>query len=137
MKKEYIIGGCIGLIFVIAIIACIIVGLFNKKGSNYIPTVAKIVSLDENGDVIDKFCVYESKGLGFVLFKSESDAIKAKETLNEKNYQYLGHNLKLIIEDYDYNKGEKKHFQNLSHNMGYDGGNSFRGGRGKRQVYRL
>ena len=86
---------------------------------------------NENGDVIDKFCVYESKGLGFVLFKNESDAIKAKETLNEKNYQYLGHNLKLIIEDYDYNKGEKKHFQNLSHNMGYDN-NNFRGGRGKR-----
>ena len=66
---------------------------------------------NENGDVIDKFCVYESKGLGFVLFKNESDAIKAKETLNEKNYQYLGHNLKLIIEDYDYNKGEKNTFK--------------------------
>jgi RNA recognition motif-containing protein len=87
---------------------------------------------NENGDVIDKFCVYESKGLGFVLFKSENDAAKAKETLNEKNYQYLGYNLKLNIEDYDYNKGEKKHFQNLSHNMGFDGynNNNFRGGRG-------
>ena len=51
MKKEYIIGGCIGLIFVIAIIACIIVSLVNKKGSSYTPTVAQIVSIDENGNI--------------------------------------------------------------------------------------
>lgn len=51
MKKEYIIGGCIGLVFVIAIIVCVIVGLFHKKETPYIPTIAKIISLDENGNI--------------------------------------------------------------------------------------
>ncbi|MBR2704854.1 MAG: hypothetical protein IKE91_05225 [Clostridia bacterium] len=51
MKKEYIIGGCIGLAFVIAIIVCMIVGLFHKKEAPYTPTIAKIINIDDNGEI--------------------------------------------------------------------------------------
>lgn len=51
MKKEYIIGGCIGLVFIVAIIACIVISNIKGKGEQYTPTIAKIISLNENGDI--------------------------------------------------------------------------------------
>ena len=53
MKKKYIIGGCIGLVlvFVIAIIACIVINKNKKLEVPFVPTVAKIISIDENGNV--------------------------------------------------------------------------------------
>jgi len=53
MKKKYIIGGCIGLVlvFVIAIIACIVINKNKKQEVPFVPTVSKIISIDENGNV--------------------------------------------------------------------------------------
>mgnify|MGYP007069940568 CR=1 FL=1 len=51
MKKEYIIGGCIGLVFIIAIIACIVINKNKKQETPFTPTVSKIISIDENGNV--------------------------------------------------------------------------------------
>ena len=51
MKKEYIIGGCIGLVFIIAIIVCIIISNNRKQDVSYTPTVSKIISMDENGNI--------------------------------------------------------------------------------------
>ena len=64
------------------------------------------VTKDENGNVLDKEFVYESKGYGFVLFKSGEDAKKAKEALTQ-GVEFKGMKLTLIVEFYDYNKAEK------------------------------
>jgi len=53
MKKEYIIGGCIGILFVVAIVICMVVSKKVENKEPYIPTIAKIQSLDENGNVIE------------------------------------------------------------------------------------
>ena len=69
---------------------------------------------DEKGNLIDKKFIYESKGFGFVLFKKADDAQKAKNELNEQETEHKGLKLKLIIENFDYDKGEKmklEHFQ--------------------------
>ena len=72
---------------------------------------------DENGDVIDKEFVYVSKGCGFVLFKSADDAKKAKEELNDIDYEYKDIKMKLQVDYYDYNKGEKSKIAEIQQNM--------------------
>ena len=85
---------------------------------------------DEKGNIIDKNYIYESKGFGFVLFKKAEDAQNAKNELNDKEIEYKDLKLKLIIENFDYDKGEKikiEHFQREM--MGPRGGfGNFRGG---------
>ena len=85
---------------------------------------------DEKGNLIDKKFIYESKGFGYVLFKKSEDAQKAKNELNEQEIEHKGLKLKLIIENFDYDKGEKmklEHFQREM--MGPRGGfGNMRGG---------
>ena len=84
---------------------------------------------DEKGNIIDKKYIYESKGFGYVLFKKAEDAQKAKNELNEQDIEHKGIKLKLIIENYDYDKGEKvkiEHFQREM--MGRGGFGNMRGG---------
>ena len=54
MKKEFIIGGSIGIIFIIAIIIGVVV---SKKTDNkeveFIPVIAEITSVDNNGNIIE------------------------------------------------------------------------------------
>jgi polyadenylate-binding protein len=64
------------------------------------------VTKDDNGNVLDKEFVYESRGYGFVLFKNSEDARKAKEALN-KPILFKNQNLSMIVEYYDYTKAEK------------------------------
>jgi len=69
---------------------------------------------DEKGNIIDKKYIYESKGFGYVLFKKSEDAQNAKNELNEKEFEHKGIKLKLIVENFDYDKVEKvklEHFQ--------------------------
>ena len=69
---------------------------------------------DEKGNIIDKKYIYESKGFGYVLFKKSEDAQKAKIEMNDQEFEYKGIHLKLIVENFDYDKGEKikiEHFQ--------------------------
>lgn len=73
---------------------------------------------DENGNLVDKKYIYESKGFGFVLFKKAEDAQRARETLNEKEFEFEGKKLKLLIENYDYDKGEKNRFEQFQREMG-------------------
>lgn len=72
---------------------------------------------DENGDVIDKEFVYVSKGCGFVLFKHADDAKKAKDELNDIDYEYKDIKMKLQVDYYDYNKGEKSKIAEIQQNM--------------------
>jgi polyadenylate-binding protein len=72
---------------------------------------------DENGDVIDKEFVYVSKGCGFVLFKHADDAKKAKDELNDIDYEYKDIKMKLQVDYYDYNKGEKTKIAEIQQNM--------------------
>ena len=73
---------------------------------------------DEKGNIIDKRYIYESKGFGFVLFKKEEDARNAKIDLNEKEFEHNGIKLKLIIENFDYNKGERSKIEQIQRDMG-------------------
>ena len=66
---------------------------------------------DENGNILDKKFVYESKGFGYVCFKKSEDAQKAKNELNEQEFQFSGLNLKLIVEDFNYDKSNAKQLQ--------------------------
>ena len=85
---------------------------------------------DEKGNIIDKKYIYESKGFGYVLFSKSEDAQKAKNELNDKEIEHKGIKLKLIVENFDYDKGEKikiEHFQREM--MGPRGGfGNMRGG---------
>ena len=72
---------------------------------------------DEKGNIIDKKYIYESKGFGYVLFKKSEDAQKAKNELNEQEIEHKGIKLKLIIENFDYDKGEKIKFEHLQRDM--------------------
>lgn len=74
MKKEYIIGGCIGLAFIIAIIACIVINKNKKQEVPFTPTISKIISVDENGNVNED----ENK----VKFENE-DKTKINEFANQ------------------------------------------------------
>jgi polyadenylate-binding protein len=96
---------------------------------------------DEKGNIIDKKYIYESKGFGYVLFRKSEDAQKAKNELNDQDFEYKGLKLKLIVENFDYDKVEKvkiEHFQREM--MGPRGGfgnmrgfppHGNRGGRGR------
>ena len=78
---------------------------------------------DEKGNIIDKKYIYESKGFGYVLFRKSEDAQKAKNELNEKEIEYKEIKLKLIVENFDYDKGEKIKFEHLQREiMGPRGG---------------
>ena len=78
---------------------------------------------DEKGNIIDKKYIYESKGFGYVLFRKAEDAQKAKNELNEKDIEYKEIKLKLIVENFDYDKGEKIKFEHLQREiMGPRGG---------------
>ena len=72
---------------------------------------------DEKGNIIDKKYIYESKGFGYVLFKKSEDAQKAKNELNEKDIEHKDMKLKLIVENFDYDKGEKIKFEHLQREM--------------------
>lgn len=72
---------------------------------------------DEKGNIIDKKYIYESKGFGYVLFRKSEDAQKAKNELNEKDIEYKDMKLKLIVENFDYDKGEKIKFEHLQREM--------------------
>jgi polyadenylate-binding protein len=70
---------------------------------------------DDNGLILDKEFVYESKGYGFVLYKNPEDASKAKEALNQK-IDYKGQTLSLIVEYYDYTKSDKNYYLSGNNN---------------------
>ena len=72
---------------------------------------------DESGEIVDKELTYESKGIGFVLYKNAEDAGKAKEQLNEIETCIDNIAMKLTIEFYDYNKKEKNKIDEIRHNM--------------------
>ena len=72
---------------------------------------------DEKGNIIDKKYVYESKGFGFVLFRKSEDAQKAKNELNDEDFEHKGLRLKLIVENFDYDKGEKMKFEHFHREM--------------------
>ena len=72
---------------------------------------------DEKGNIIDKKYVYESKGFGFVLFRKPEDAQKAKNELNDEDFEHKGLRLKLIVENFDYDKGEKMKFEHFHREM--------------------
>ena len=77
---------------------------------------------DEKGNIIDKNYIYESKGFGFVLFKNSEDAQKAKNELNDQDFEHKGMKLKLLVENYDYDKSEKTKVDHLKEMMGARGG---------------
>ena len=66
---------------------------------------------DDQGNILDKKYVYESKGFGYVCFKKSEDAQKAKNEMNEQEFQFNGLNLKLIVEDFNYDKSSAKQLQ--------------------------
>ena len=66
---------------------------------------------DDQGNIIDKKFVYESKGFGYVCFKKSEDAQRAKNEINEQEFQFNGINLKLIVEDFNYDKSNAKQLQ--------------------------
>ncbi len=73
------------------------------------------VSTDQSGLVLDKEFVYESKGYGFVRFKSNENAKIAKDALNSNSIRYLDLTLTLNVEYYDYSKADRvKEFKHLS-----------------------
>ena len=77
---------------------------------------------DEKGNIIDKKYIYESKGFGYVLFKKSEDAQKAKNELNDQDIEHKGMKLKLLVENFDYDKGEKIRLENFKEMMGTRGG---------------
>ena len=84
---------------------------------------------DEKGNIIDKKYIYESKGFGYVLFRKTEDAQNAKLELNEKDFEFKGINLKLIVENFDYDKVEKVKIENFQREMLPHGGfDPMRGG---------
>ena len=85
---------------------------------------------DEKGNIIDKNYIYESKGFGYVLFKKTEDAQNAKNELNDKEIEHKNMKLKLIVENFDYDKGEKLKFEHFQREMmGQRGGfGNMRGG---------
>ena len=66
---------------------------------------------DEQGNILDKKYVYESKGFGYVFFKKSEDAQRAKNEINDKEFQFNNLNLKLIVEDFNYDKSNAKQLQ--------------------------
>ena len=97
--------------------------IFKKYGpivSARVQTEGKMKDIkDDQGNIIDKSYVYESKGFAFVLYKNVEDAQKAKAELNDFLWESNGIKIKLIIEDFDYDKGK---IENLQRDMGYRGG---------------
>ena len=62
MKKEYIIGIVIGLVFIIAMILCIVIAKIGPKKVEYVPTISKVKSLDEKGNITDSEEVAKIEG---------------------------------------------------------------------------
>ncbi len=84
MKREYIIGGCIGLVFIIAIIVCIVVNKVKKPGSTYTPTVAKIISIDENDNVKEEEFKVKLENDDKTKLKEYTDKIEASINSGDK-----------------------------------------------------
>ena len=79
---------------------------------------------DDQGNILDKKYVYESKGFGYVCFKKSEDAQKAKNEINDQEFQFNGLNLKLIVEDFNYDKSNAKQLQReMNPQRGGFGGN--------------
>lgn len=95
--------------------------LFSKFGevaSARVQTEGKMKEIkNDEGEVIDKEFVYESKRIGFVLFRHAEEAEKAKQVLNETETSFNGIAMKLSVDYYDYNKGEKKKIDEMKQNM--------------------
>ncbi|MCQ2818134.1 MAG: hypothetical protein MJ252_12785 [archaeon] len=104
---------------------------FGKVSSARVQTEGIMKEIkDENGEVIDKEFIYESKGIGFVLFKNPEDAAKAKMNLDGMETCFGAVAMKLSIEFYDYNKGERNKIAEMKENMQI-GGPYQRGKRGR------
>lgn len=69
---------------------------------------------NEEGLVLDKEFVYESKGYGFVLYRHPEDAYHAMENLNNIQIDYKNIPCKFTIEFYDYNKGKQHQIEGQS-----------------------
>lgn len=69
---------------------------------------------NENGEVLDKVFLYESKGYGFVLFRNIEDASAAKQALNNEKFNFKNIPLILIVEYYDYTKANNRDIINLN-----------------------
>ncbi len=99
----------------------ILFDIFSKYGpisSARVQTVGVMKDIkDEKGNLIDKKYVYESKGFGFVLFRKSEDAQKAKNELNDVDFEHKGIKLKLIVENFDYDKVEKTKLEHLQREM--------------------
>jgi RNA recognition motif-containing protein len=78
---------------------------FGEISKAIIPTEGKFVTkLNENGDVVDKEYVYESKGFGFVCFKKTESAELAINNLNGKNLKGKFQDFKVNVEYYNYDR---------------------------------
>ena len=67
--------------------------------------------IDDQGNILDKKFVYESKGFGYVCFRKSEDAQKAKAEIHGQDLQFQNLNLKLIVEDFNYDKSNAKQLQ--------------------------
>jgi len=67
--------------------------------------------IDEQGNVLDKKFVYESKGFGYVCFRKSEDAQKAKNDINGLDIKFQNLDLRLIVEDFNYDKSNAKQLQ--------------------------
>jgi RNA recognition motif-containing protein len=58
----------------------------------------------ENGVVMDKEFLYESKGYGYVCFKKPSDARSAIDEMNGKVFSNKGQEYKIVVEYFNYDR---------------------------------
>lgn len=78
---------------------------FGEISKAIISTEGKFVTkLDENGGVVDKEYIYESKGYGFVCFKKTESAELAINSLNGKNLKGKFQDIKIAVEYYNYDR---------------------------------
>ena len=93
MKKSYIIGGVVGVIAIIAIILCVVIVKKVSKKAEFIPTIAKIEKLDENGNVVE--ASEKIKLEGEDKTKIEEYANTIKDTAQKERYSMI------IFSDYN------------------------------------